>query len=76
MRDQALREKGLYELHAQPRKLGIVGATLMPKEEIIRHIMDVEQNPNKELEVCGVLEKLSDGFWLFTVRRFRLCFWA
>ena len=62
MRDQALREKGLNELHAYARKLGITGATLMPKEEIIKHIVDLEQNPNKELAVEGVLERLSDGF--------------
>lgn len=62
MRDQALREKGLNELYAYARKLGIIGATLMPKEEIIKHIIDLEQNPNKELAVEGVLERLSDGF--------------
>jgi len=62
MRDQALREKGLYELHGYARKLGITGATLMSKEAIIERIIDVEQNPNKELEVEGVLEKMSDGF--------------
>lgn len=62
MRDQALREKSLYDLHAYARKLGITGATLMSKEDIIKRIIDVEQNPDKELEVEGVLEKLSDGF--------------
>lgn len=62
MRDQALREKGLNELYGYARKLGIIGATLMPKEELIKHIIDLEQNPNKELEVEGVLEKLADGF--------------
>lgn len=62
MRDQALREKGLYELHGYARKLGITGATLMSKEAIIERIIDVEQNPNKELEVSGVLEKMPDGF--------------
>ena len=57
MRDQALREKGLNELYAYARKLGIIGATLMPKEEIIKHIVDLEQNPNKELLLAKYITK-------------------
>ncbi len=62
MRDQALREMSLTDLNILARRLGIVGATLMSKEQLIHHIIDLEQNPEKELEVEGVLEKLPDGF--------------
>jgi transcription termination factor Rho len=62
MREQTLREMTLADLNIQARKLGIVGASLMPKEQLVKHIVDVEQNPDKEFEVEGVLERLSDGF--------------
>ncbi len=62
MRDQELRGKGLVELQAQARKMGIVGSTLMKKDEIVRAIIDLEQNPQKEVEVKGVLERLPEGF--------------
>jgi transcription termination factor Rho len=62
MRDQVLREMGLTELYQHARKLGLSGASLMGKEQLIGAIIDLEQNPDKELEVEGVLEKLPDGF--------------
>jgi len=62
MRDQALRELSLADLYMQARRLGVVGASLMSKENLIQSIIDLEQNPDKELEVIGVLEKLPDGF--------------
>jgi transcription termination factor Rho len=62
MRDQALREMSLSDLHAQARRLGITGASLLPKEQLIKYIIEVEQNPDKELDVEGVLERLPDGF--------------
>src|SRR5438105_9936126 len=62
MRDQALRNMTLNDLHLLARKLGLVGAHTMYKEDLIAKIIDLEQNPDKEIEVEGVLEKLPDGF--------------
>lgn len=62
MREHALREMSLNDLHALARKLGLVGATLMPKEQLIARIADLEQNPDKEIEIEGVLERLPDGY--------------
>jgi len=62
MRDQVLREMSMNDLCLYARKLGIVGALFMSKEQLISHIIDLEQNPNKELEVNGLLERLPDGF--------------
>lgn len=62
MRDQELREMSLTDLNILARRLGLVGSSLMSKEELIRHVIDLEQNPDKEIEVEGVLEKLPDGF--------------
>lgn len=62
MREQELQELGLTDLQMHARRLGIVGSTLMTKDQLIRNIVDVEQHPERELEVEGVLEKLPDGF--------------
>ena len=52
----------LADLHQLARKLGIVGASLMKKEELIAVIEDIQKNPDREMVVQGVLEKLPDGF--------------
>lgn len=62
MREQALREKNLQELNVHARKLGIVGAALLSKDELIKRIVDFEENPDREIRVEGVLDKLPDGF--------------
>ncbi len=55
MRDQELRGMSLADLHSLARKLGVIGASLMSKEQLITHIIDLERNPEKEIEVEGVL---------------------
>lgn len=62
MKDQELNTLSLAELQNQARRLGVVGSSLMSKAELIRNITELEANPDKELEVEGVLEKLPDGF--------------
>lgn len=62
MREQALREKNLQELNVHARKLGIVGAALLSKDDLIKKIVDFEENPDREIVVEGVLDKLPDGF--------------
>ncbi len=61
-RSQELKETTLADLHMYARKLGVVGASLMSKDQLIRQIIEIEQNPDKEIEVEGVLERLPDGF--------------
>ncbi len=70
MRDQELRLMGLADLLSLARKLGVIGSTLLSKEELIRRIVDLEAHPDKELEVEGVLEKLPDGFGFLRSARF------
>jgi len=70
MREEALRNMSLQELYNLARKLGIMGASLMQKEELIGHIITMEQNPDQEVEVKGVLEKLPDGFGFLRSRQF------
>ncbi len=63
MKDTAeLKKMSVPELNAYARKLGIVGASLMAKTDLIEKLDYVQQNPEAELKVEGVLEKLPDGF--------------
>lgn len=57
-----LSKLSLADLNQLARKLGLVGASLMSKDTLIRHIKELQDNPDKELAVEGVLEKLPDGF--------------
>ncbi len=62
MREQALQKMSIADLLVLARKLGIVGATYLKKDTLISRIIDLEEHPDGEIEVRGVLEKLPDGF--------------
>jgi len=55
-------EMSLTDLNMYARRLGIVGASLMKKQELLDRVKYIEAHPDLELEVEGVLEKLPDGF--------------
>lgn len=57
-----LEERSLQDLNLLARKLGIVGGLLMNKEKLIERITFIQANPDFEIEVSGILEKLPDGF--------------
>ena len=57
-----VEEMTLIELNIYGRRLGVVGASLMTKAKLIERIRFLEANPDHEIEVEGVLEKLPDGF--------------
>jgi len=59
---QSVDEMSLMDLNVYARRLGVIGATLMNKENLLNRIKYVEAHPDMELEVIGVLEKLPDGF--------------
>ncbi len=67
---QELDKMSLADLNQYARKLGIVGATLMTKDLLIQKIKELQENPDKELEVEGVLEKLPDGFGFLRSAKF------
>lgn len=60
--EKQLAQMTLADLNQVARRLGIIGASLMKKEELLVTILDVQKHPERELEVKGVLEKLPDGF--------------
>ncbi len=70
MREQELSHMSLADLNVLARRYGIIGATLMTKSDLVHKIIDIEQHPDKELEVEGVLEKLPDGFGFLRSPRF------
>jgi transcription termination factor Rho len=57
-----LSKLSIQELTDIARRYGIIGVNYLSKEEIISQIKDFEENPNKEIEVYGLLEKLPDGY--------------
>ncbi len=57
-----IKQMGLNDLQVQARRLGIVGSTLKSKEQLITEITELIENPEKEIHVEGVLERLPDGF--------------
>lgn len=57
-----LAELSLTDLNLYARRFGIVGASMMSKDDLIKKIAYVEAHPELEMEVSGVLEKLPDGF--------------
>ena len=61
-RTTSLDDFTLAELNIYARRLGIVGAGLMRKDALIERITSIEANPDVEMEVGGVLERLPDGF--------------
>lgn len=62
MQKMSVDEMSLTDLNIYARRLGITGASLMRKQELLDRIKYIEAHPDLELEVEGVLEKLPDGF--------------
>jgi transcription termination factor Rho len=60
--EQELRELPYQDLTQLSRRFGVVGASLMKKEELVQKIKWIQEHPDAEIEVEGVLEKLPDGF--------------
>jgi transcription termination factor Rho len=67
---EELKKMSLADLNHQARRLGIVGASLMNKQDLIKKILELQENPDQEIEVEGVLEKLPDGFGFLRSGRF------
>ena len=62
MREQALQKMSIADLLVLARKLGIVGASYLKKDALVARIINLEEHPDSDIEVRGVLEKLPDGF--------------
>lgn len=67
---EELKQLTLADLNHLARRVGLIGASLMTKEELVRRIAEIQENPDKEIEVEGVLERLPDGFGFLRSARF------
>jgi transcription termination factor Rho len=59
---RTLSELSVTDLNVLARRYGIIGAGLLPKDQLIEKIKFAQDNPDVEMFVEGVLEKLPDGF--------------
>lgn len=59
---QELKEMSLSDLTQYARRLGVVGASLMQKSDLVTKIAHMQENPDADILVEGVLERLPDGF--------------
>ncbi len=62
MTEEQLSECSMQELNVHSRRLGIVGASLMSHKDLMVKILEVQNDPDREIHVEGVLERLPDGF--------------
>jgi transcription termination factor Rho len=69
MRDLMLQKMSIMDLHHLARRYGIIGVHYLTKEELIEKINDLEANPEKEVDVEGVLERLPDGYGFLRSQR-------
>lgn len=60
----------LSDLYQYARRYGILGAAFMNKDELVRVIQEAIKNPDREIVVEGVLERLPDGFGFLRSARY------
>ena len=52
----------IHDLNFTAKRLGIIGSSMMTKDQLINVILEQQKSPEKTIRVSGVLEKLPDGF--------------
>lgn len=52
----------IHDLNFMAKRLGIIGSSMMTKDQLITAILEHQKTPEKSIVVSGVLEKLPDGF--------------
>jgi transcription termination factor Rho len=52
----------IHDLNFTAKRLGIIGSSMMTKDQLINVILEHQKSPEKAIGVSGVLEKLPDGF--------------
>lgn len=67
---EQLEEMSLQDLYVHAKRNGVVGAVLMSHKTLVEKILEMQQDPDREILVEGVLEKLPDGFGFLRSARF------
>jgi transcription termination factor Rho len=57
-----LTKLSIPELQDLAHKYGVIGVCYLSREQLIAKITELEANPDKEIEVSGILEKMPDGY--------------
>lgn len=52
----------IQDLQDLAHKYGVIGVRYLGRDELIFKINELEENPEKEIEVEGILEKMPDGY--------------
>ena len=68
--EEQLAELSMQELNVHARRLGMIGASLLSHKDLIVKIFEVQKDPDREIPVEGVLERLPDGFGFLRSSRF------
>lgn len=55
-------EMVIQDLNFTAKRLGIIGSSMMTKDQLIEAILENQKITEKSISVSGVLEKLPDGF--------------
>ena len=55
-------EMVIQDLNFTAKRLGIIGSSLMTKDQLIEAILEHQKMAERSISVSGVLEKLPDGF--------------
>ena len=61
-KEEELQEMQVIELNYLAKRLGVIGASLLTKNNLIKVIIEAQKKPKEEICVSGTLEKLPDGF--------------
>lgn len=67
---EQLEEISLQDLYVHAKRHGVVGAVLMSHKTLVEKILEMQQDPDREILIEGVLEKLPDGFGFLRSARF------
>ncbi len=68
--EEQLSELSMQELNVHARRLGMIGASLLSHKDLIVKIFEIQKDPDREIPVEGVLERLPDGFGFLRSSRF------
>jgi transcription termination factor Rho len=67
---EQLEELSTQELNFHSRRWGVIGASLLLHRQLVDKIIEMQENPDKEVAIEGVLERLPDGFGFLRASRF------
>ena len=67
---QEIKNLNFSDLNLYARKLGIIGASFMPRPDLIEKIEKIKNNLDQEVIAEGVLERLPEGFGFLRSARF------